>query len=311
MTVETQGDVAGDAEDLKESDAQGSVEGEAPASGEPQTTDAAASSPTDGGQAAAPGEGAKENGAEGTDDGRPAVPDSAKLLAQLEMYRKELLGIRTQLKQRDSELEMSRKMAQDTLQKLKDEHELRVRAAADLENYRRRSIKEREDNAKFGQERLVKSLLPILDNLERALDPKNCVEVGPLRQGVEMTFRGFESVLAGIGVKGFSAVGQQFDPSLHEAMQAVESDEPPNTVIAQMVRGFKMHDRLIRPAMVFVAKARPEAAASAEKAESAAVEGDDGAPEEACSSGGDKAETVSAPEPSGDAPADATAETTA
>ena len=205
---------------------------------------------------------------------RPSEGMSAdKLAIQLEKYRAELLEVRTQLRERESELTLSRKLSQDTVQKLKDEHELRVRAAADMENYRKRITKEREDTAKFGQERLVKNLLPVLDNLERALDPKNSADPNALRQGVEMTRRLFEKTLSDIGVVGFSAVGKPFDPACHEAMQAVESDEAPGTVIAEMVRGYMMHDRLIRPAMVFVAKARsaaPEAADADKTSDSSA-----------------------------------------
>ena len=197
------------------------------------------------GEAVPPGSGDKLEGV-----------DAGKLAVQLEKYRAELLEVRTQLRERESELALSQKLSQETVQKLKDEHELRVRAAADMENYRKRITKEREDTAKFGQERLVKNLLPVLDNLERALDPKNSADPTALRQGVEMTRRLFEKTLGDIGVTGFSAVGKPFDPACHEAMQAVESDEAPGTVVAEMVRGFMMHDRLIRPAMVFVAKAR-------------------------------------------------------
>ena len=117
--------------------------------------------------------------------------------------------------------------------------------------------------------------MPVIDNLERALDPKNSADVASLRTGVEMTHKMFENALAHFGLKGFSAMGKQFDPAIHEAMQAVESDEAPGTVIAEMVRGFMLHERLLRPAMVFVAKARtapeptPKCAEASETSESA------------------------------------------
>jgi Molecular chaperone GrpE (heat shock protein) len=192
----------------------------------------------------------------------PEGLDAQKLLIQLEKYRAELQDVRTKLRERETELDLSRKLSQETVQKLKDEHELRVRAAADMENYRKRVMKEREDTAKFGQERLVKNLLPVLDNLERALAAENRADPTALQQGVEMTRKLFEKTLSDIGVVGFSAVGKPFDPACHEAMQAVESDETPGTVISEMVRGYMMHDRLIRPAMVFVAKPRSPKASS-------------------------------------------------
>ncbi len=189
------------------------------------------------------------------------LTDVAALNDQLSRYRAELLDVRNKLREAD--------------EKLKAEHDLRVRAAADLENYRRRAMREREETAKFGQERLLKEILPVIDNLERALDPKNSADVASLRTGVEMTHKMFENALAHFGLKGFSAMGKQFDPAIHEAMQAVESDEAPGTVIAEMVRGFMLHERLLRPAMVFVAKARtapeptPKCAEASETSESA------------------------------------------
>lgn len=186
------------------------------------------------------------------------LTDVAALNKQLERYRAELLDVRTKLRERESELEQSQDKLRGAAEKIEEEHALRLRAAADLENYRKRAMREREETSKFGQEKLLKELLPVIDNLERALDPKNSADLDALRTGVEMTHKLFESALARVGLKGFSAVGEQFDPSLHEAMQAVESDEAPGTVLSQMVRGFMLHDRLLRPAMVFVAKARED-----------------------------------------------------
>lgn len=182
--------------------------------------------------------------------------DVAALNKQLERYRAELLEIRLKLREREAELELSHKLGRESSTKFQEEHALRLRTAADLENYRKRAIREREETVKFGQERLLRELLPVIDNLERALDPKNSTDLSALREGVEMTYKLFEGTLARVGLKGFSAVGQQFDPCLHEAMQAVESDEPPGIVLSEMVRGYLLNDRLIRPAMVFVAKAK-------------------------------------------------------
>lgn len=192
------------------------------------------------------------------------IADVAALNKQLERYRAELLDVRTKLREREAELELSHEKGREASEKLQEEHALRLRAAADLENYRKRAVREREETAKFGQEKLLKEILPVLDNLERALDPKNSSDLEALRTGVEMTRKLFENTLARVGLKGFSAVGHPFDPSLHEAMQAVESDEVPGTVLSEMVRGFMLHDRLLRPAMVFVAKAREGSSPSPE-----------------------------------------------
>lgn len=207
------------------------------------------------------------------------ITDVAALNDQLSRYRAELLDVRNKLREAD--------------EKLRAEHDLRVRAAADLENYRRRAMREREETAKFGQERLLKEILPVIDNLERALDPKNSADVASLRTGVEMTHKMFENALAHFGLKGFSAMGKPFDPAIHEAMQAVESDEEPGTVVAEMVRGFMLHERLLRPAMVFVAKPRTVPAPRPQSDESS--ETSSGAEK---SEGAQKADSAAAPQTS-------------
>jgi molecular chaperone GrpE len=133
-----------------------------------------------------------------------------------------------------------------------------VRAVADLENYRKRSQRERDDVQKFGVERLVKDLLPVLDNLERALAAAAADD--PLVAGVKLVRSSFEQALSRHGVKGFSAMGQPFDPALHEALMQVPTGEAtPGTVMVEHARGFMLHERLIRPAMVGVAVAPPKA----------------------------------------------------
>jgi len=132
-----------------------------------------------------------------------------------------------------------------------------LRAAADLENVKKRAQKEREDIQKFGTEKLLKDFLPVLDNLDRALaHAKSPADFESLREGLSMTRKLFEDTLGKHGVKGFSALGQPFDPHRHEAMQQVETAEvPPNTVVTEVVRGYTLNDRLIRPALVAVSRA--------------------------------------------------------
>ena len=132
-----------------------------------------------------------------------------------------------------------------------------LRAAADLENLKKRAQKEREEIQKFGSEKLLKDFLPVLDNLDRALAAwKDVADPASLREGLAMTRKQFEDTLGRHGVKGFSAEGQPFDPHRHEAMQQVETaDVPPNTVVHEVVRGYTLNDRLIRPALVAVSRA--------------------------------------------------------
>jgi molecular chaperone GrpE len=155
-----------------------------------------------------------------------------------------------------AQLELSQQLGRETQKKLEDVHDRWVRAAADLENYRKRAQKEREEVQKFGVERLVKDLLPVMDNLDRALAAAAADD--PLVAGVKLVRASFEQALGRHGVKGFSALGQPFDPARHEAlMQVPSADAAPGTVVVEHARGFTLNDRLVRPAMVGVAVAPP------------------------------------------------------
>lgn len=160
------------------------------------------------------------------------------------------------------QLEFSQAKGRELMDKVKDSHERMLRAVADLENFKKRAQKEKEEVQKFGSERLLKDFLPVIDNFDRALDhAKTSTDFESLKQGILMTKKLFEDTLSKHGVKSFSAVGQMFDPRLHEAMQQTETkDVPPNTVVMEVVRGYLLNERLIRPALVSVAKAPSEAA---------------------------------------------------
>jgi molecular chaperone GrpE len=176
---------------------------------------------------------------------------------EIKKLRNDVLEARQALRQREAELEVSQQMGRDTLGKLKDQHERTLRAIADLDNYKKRAVKERDEATKFGQEKLLRDFLPVVDNLERALEhAKSPSDFEGLKQGVAMTRKLFEDTLGRHAVKAFSALDQMFDPHRHEAIQTIESDAPPGTVVLEVVRGFTLHDRLMRPAMVGVAKAR-------------------------------------------------------
>lgn len=141
--------------------------------------------------------------------------------------------------------------------------DLYLRARADLDNYRKRTQREKEDLSRFANENLLREILPVADNLERALEHARQSEGGNggLLQGVEMTLGQFQRVLEKFGVTPLRSVGEPFDPARHEALGQVESAEhPPNTVVQELQRGYLLNDRLLRPAMVMVAKAPPAAA---------------------------------------------------
>ncbi len=172
---------------------------------------------------------------------------------------KEEEGLREKLKETQMQLEMSQKLARETMERLKETHDRLLRTAADLDNYKKRAAREREEVARFGIEGLLRDLLPVLDNFDRALEhAKTSHSFDDLLKGLDLTRKAFEDTLGKRGVKGFTSLGQAFDPAKHEALQQVESaDVPPGTVVQELVRGYTLHDRLTRPAAVVVSRAPP------------------------------------------------------
>ncbi|MBU3069285.1 nucleotide exchange factor GrpE [Aestuariicella sp. G3-2] len=142
-------------------------------------------------------------------------------------------------------------------QQLADAKEQELRAQAEAQNARRRAEQDVEKAHKFGQEKLVNDLLPVIDNLERALDAMNVDDeaLKPVIEGVELTLKSFQDTLTKHKIEALNPVGEPFDPQLHQAMTMVESpDAEPNTVINVFQKGYTLHGRLVRPAMVVVAK---------------------------------------------------------
>jgi molecular chaperone GrpE len=146
--------------------------------------------------------------------------------------------------------------------KMKDQW---MRTAADFDNFRKRSRRELEETRKAGKEELLKEFLPIFDNLERAIQSAlRAKDVKGVAEGLQMVLRQYVDTLARGGITKVPTVGSHFDPSHHEAIQQVETDEhPPGTVVAEVQPGYAQGDRLIRAAMVVVAK--PPSKSSDEK----------------------------------------------
>ena len=143
------------------------------------------------------------------------------------------------------------------IQKLKAERDTLVdrlaRAQAEFENARRRAAKEQQDFRDFALIDTIKTLLPVVDNFERALQSKS--EAADFRSGVELIYKQLQDTLNKLGVRPIPAKGEQFDPHVHEAIEMVEtSDAPDHEVLDEWQRGYKYKDRLLRPAMVRVAK---------------------------------------------------------
>lgn len=131
-----------------------------------------------------------------------------------------------------------------------------MRSAADFDNFRKRSRRELEDTRKAGREELLKDLLPVFDNLERAMtSAERATDIKPVSDGLKMVLRQFIDTIGRSGITKVPTIGSQFDPGLHEAIQQVETDEhPPGTVVSEVQPGYLQGERLVRAAMVVVAK---------------------------------------------------------
>lgn len=141
-------------------------------------------------------------------------------------------------------------------QELRDTKERLLRLAADFDNYRKRQERERQDHTRFANERLLKDLLSVIDNLERAHDSaRRSGESPAITAGLELVIQDFLRVLQRAGTAPIEAVGQPFDPALHEALQQVETDEvEPGFVAAEILRGYTLNGRVLRPSLVAVGR---------------------------------------------------------
>jgi molecular chaperone GrpE len=151
----------------------------------------------------------------------------------------------------------------EKLQELQKESEknydLYLRSQAEMENVKKRNRKDKEDWLKFATESLIKEILPVLDNLEKALShSKNENTVHALKEGIHLTIKGLKDTLSKSGLGEVKALGEPFDPCFHEAVS--EMDDPkakPGIVIKELQKGYTLNSRLIRPAMVVVNRQKP------------------------------------------------------
>jgi len=135
-----------------------------------------------------------------------------------------------------------------------------LRTAADFDNFRKRTRRELDDAHKRGKEELLRELLPVFDNLERAVvHAGQASDAKAVADGVGMVLKQFGDTLGKVGIKRIPTVGGPFDPSLHEAIQQVETnDHPAGTIVAEVQPGYALGDRLVRAAMVVVAKPKQQ-----------------------------------------------------
>lgn len=135
----------------------------------------------------------------------------------------------------------------------KDAWEKYLRAIADLDNLRKRTKREIDDAKLDTKLKVLQEILPVVDSLERALEHAGSEA---LAEGIQLVLRQFQAALDRLDVTPIEAAGQRFDPKLHEAISQEESDAAPGTVVQVLQRGYRSEDRLLRPALVIVAKAR-------------------------------------------------------
>ena len=140
--------------------------------------------------------------------------------------------------------------------KVQEQRDAWLRALADAENARKRAQADIASAHKYGVERIAESLVPVMDSLQAALADQ-ASDLAALRSGVELTVKQLGAAFEKASLAEINpAPGDKFDPHHHQAMMAVEADADPNTVVAVMQKGYRLHDRVIRPALVTVAKAR-------------------------------------------------------
>jgi len=142
-----------------------------------------------------------------------------------------------------------------------ENHNRLLRVAAEFENYKKRAAREMNDFRKYANESFVKAMLPVVDSLDLAIESSSNDKHAnnSMVEGVNMTLKEILKVFEQFGVKRFESIGNTFDPSLHQAVMQEETDTyPENTVSKELQKGYMIHDRLLRPAMVVVSKKRAE-----------------------------------------------------
>ncbi len=136
-----------------------------------------------------------------------------------------------------------------------EHHDAWLRAKAETENMRRRAVEDVDKARKFAVENFASELLAVKDSLEAALAAES-PSVENLRGGVDLTLKQLAAVFEKFNLHDIAPLGEKFDPHQHQAIQVVESDQPPNTVVTVLQKGYRLHERTLRPALVMVAKGK-------------------------------------------------------
>jgi molecular chaperone GrpE len=166
------------------------------------------------------------------------------------------LNLKEEKKEREKEIEELKKKVEEKEKELREHHDRLLRVAADFDNYKKRAAREKEEWVKFANEDLIKSILPFVDNLERAVNHSEKTEdIQSLVDGIKLTLQQLLQTLNKFGVSPIESLGKPFDPAMHEAMLVVETDQhEANQVVEEFQKGYLLNDRLLRPATVSVSK---------------------------------------------------------
>jgi molecular chaperone GrpE len=161
--------------------------------------------------------------------------------------------------ERAEEIQRLREALEAKTREVEAQQDRYLRTVAEFDNVRKRSAREREEYTRYANESLLRDILPVLDNLDRALQAARSEPATSLTTGVELIQRELLRILEKFGLTAFTSVGQPFDPERHEAIARVPStDLPDMTVAGETARGYLLHGRVLRPAMVTVAVAPDE-----------------------------------------------------
>jgi molecular chaperone GrpE len=156
----------------------------------------------------------------------------------------------------EAQLLATEEQLNETKSQLAKFEEQKIYQLAEMDNLQRRTKRDIENAYKFSLEKFIKELLPVKDSLETALTHAKSEEQDAALSGIQLTLKQLQSLLEKNGVKSLEPIGQPFDSHFHEAMLAEASDETPNTIIRVLQKGYLLHERLMRPALVVVAKAK-------------------------------------------------------
>ncbi len=169
----------------------------------------------------------------------------------------EVDGEEIKRKDKKKPVKKSKQKLEEKEEEIKDLYDKLLRAQAEFENYKKRIVKEKSDLLKYANEEIIKEILNVVDNLEMAIKhAREADQSESITEGIEIVLKQLLKTLERFGVNGFVSVGERFDPNRHEAVVQVESAEhEPNTIMTESQKGYFLHERLIRPALVTVAKA--------------------------------------------------------